>query len=128
MRLLLDTHIAIWALVDDRRLSKQARIHIEDPDNLVFVSAATIWEIAIKHSLGRFGVPFSAHDALGYFAQAGYEWLDIRPSHTAATETLPPLHTDPFDRLLIAQALTEPLRLMTHDQSLAAYSETILLV
>lgn len=126
--MLLDTHIAIWALTDDPRLSAVARAHIEGPDNLVFVSAATVWEIAIKHALGRFGVPFSGTDAVGYFEQAGYEWLDIRPSHTAATETLPPLHGDPFDRLLIAQALTEPLRLVTHDTTLAACSDTILLV
>ncbi len=128
MRLLLDTHIAIWALTDDARLSPQARSLIEAPDNLVFVSAVTVWEIAIKHALGRFGVPFSGSDAVQYFTQAGYEWLDIRPAHTAATETLPPLHADPFDRLLVAQALTEPLRLLTHDAALAPYSDTIMLV
>jgi len=128
MRLLLDTHIAIWALTDDRRLSGEARIRIGDSDNRIFVSAATIWEIAIKHALGRFGVPFSGSDALRYFSEAGYESLDILPAHAAATETLPPLHADPFDRLLIAQALTEPLRLVTHDKTLAPYSNTILLV
>lgn len=128
MRLLLDTHIAIWALTGDRRLGKEATARIADPDNHVYVSAASIWEIAIKHAQGRGAVPFSGQDALGYFAQAGYEWLDIRPEHAAATATLPPLHADSFDRLLVAQALVEPLRLLTHDQTLVPYSDTILLV
>ncbi len=128
MRLLLDTHIAIWALTADRRLGKDASARIADPDNRVFVSAVTIWEIAIKHAHGRGAVPFSGEAALGYFSEAGYEWLAIRPEHAAATEALPMLHSDPFDRLLVAQALTEPLRLMTHDQVLAPYSDTILLV
>lgn len=128
MRLLLDTHIAIWALTDDPQLSATARGLIGDADNQVFISAVSIWEIAIKHALQRFGVPFSGNDALGFFADAGYEWLDVTPAHAAATETLPPLHADPFDRLLVAQAIIEPLRLLTHDAALAPYSDTILLV
>ena len=127
MRLLLDTHIALWALAADRRLGRDARERIADPDNRVFVSAASVWEIAIKHAHGG-AVPFSGEDALRFFAEAGYEWLPIRPEHAAATEGLPRLHNDPFDRLLVAQALTEPMRLMTHDSALAAYSDTILLV
>lgn len=128
MRLLLDTHIAIWALTDDPHLGKQARGLIESADNQIFVSAVTIWEIAVKHALQRFGVPFSGSDALGYFSAAGYQWLDVTPAHAAATEALPPLHADPFDRLLVAQAIIEPLRLLTHDAALAPYSDTILLV
>ncbi len=128
MRLLLDTHVAIWALTDDPQLSGIARDLLVNADNQVFVSAVTVWEIAIKHALQRFGVPFSGEDALRYFTDAGYDWLDITPAHAAATETLPPLHADPFDRLLVAQAVTEPLRLLTHDSTLAAYSDTIMLV
>ncbi|HVR82014.1 MAG TPA: type II toxin-antitoxin system VapC family toxin [Luteimonas sp.] len=128
MRLLLDTHVAIWALTADNRLSKNASARIADPENHVFVSAVSIWEIAIKHALGRGAVPFSGEAALGYFSEAGYEWLDIRPAHAAAIEALPMLHGDPFDRMLVAQALTEPLRLLTHDQALVPYSDTILLV
>jgi PIN domain nuclease of toxin-antitoxin system len=127
VRLLLDTHIAIWALTDDPQLSATVRGLIASQDNQVFVSAVTVWEIAIKHALQRYGVPFSGNDALGYFADAGYEWLDVTPAHAAATETLPPLHADPFDRLLIAQAMIEPLRLVTHDATLASYSDTVLL-
>lgn len=128
MQILLDTHIALWALTDDRRLSANARDVVSEPDNAIWVSAASIWEIAIKHALGRSGIPFSARKAIGYFDQAGYQLLAVQPEHAAAVETLPPLHGDPFDRMLIAQALTEPLRLMTHDRVLAAYSDTVILV
>lgn len=128
MRLLLDTHIAFWALADDRRLSVHARAAIADPANEVYVSAASIWEIAIKYALGRGAIPFSATAALGYFRQAGYLLLDVKPEHAVAVESLPPHHGDPFDRLLIAQALAEPLRLLTHDHALGAYSDTVMLV
>ncbi len=128
MRLLLDTHIALWALTDDPKLGTHARGLIADVDNQVYVSAVTVWEIAIKHALRRSGVPFSGSDALGHFTNAGYRWLDVTPAHAAATEALPPLHADPFDRLLVAQAIVEPLRLLTRDAALPQYSDTILLV
>ena len=131
MRLLLDTHIAIWAIADHPGLSTKARNLIEDPDNEIVVSAATIWEIAIKHALVRGNandMPISGPEALGYFRAAGFQVLDISPAHAAAVETLPPLHSDPFDRLLVAQAMTVPLRLVTHDQSVAAYSDSIIVV
>lgn len=128
VQILLDTHIALWALVDDRRLGADARATILDPDNAVTISAASVWEIAIKRALGQSGIPFSARTAIGYFMQAGYQLLGVRPEHAAAVEALPKLHSDPFDRMLVAQALAEPLRLMTHDRALAAYSDTIILV
>lgn len=128
MRLLLDTHIALWAIVDSPRLSAMARRLIQAAENDIHVSAASIWEIAIKHSLGRGDIPISGDAALGYFRAAGYRMLPIQPEHAAAVETLEPLHADPFDRLLIAQSLTEPLRLLTHDAMVARYNDTILLV
>jgi PIN domain nuclease of toxin-antitoxin system len=131
MRLLLDTHIALWAIADHPNLSAKARRLIDDPDNQIVVSTATIWEIAIKHALGRGGpndMPISGHQALGYFRDAGFEVLDITPSHTVAIETLPPVHADPFDRMLVAQAMTVPLRLLTHDQRVAGYSDSIIMV
>lgn len=128
MRLLLDTHVAIWALIEDKRLGDRARELIANPDNAVYVSAASVWEIAIKHSLGRKAVPFSGSDALRYFSEAGFEGLDVSAQHAAASGELPPHHTDPFDRLLVAQALTEPLRLITHDKTLAPYSDSIILI
>jgi PIN domain nuclease of toxin-antitoxin system len=131
VRLLLDTHIALWAVADDRRLSAKARTLIVDPANEVVVSAASLWQIAIKHALARGApndMPVSALEALGYFREAGYELLDIAPAHVVAIETLPALHADPFDRILVAQALNVPLRLLTHDPMVASYSDSIIAV
>lgn len=128
MRLLLDTPIALWALVNSPKLSIKARRLILEPGNSVVVSAACVWEVAIKHALGRGDMPISGQEALVYFRQAGYGLLAVSPEHTAAVETLPPHHQDPFDRLLVAQALLEPLRLLTHDATLARYSDTVILV
>lgn len=124
MRLLLDTHIALWAITDSPRLPSAARALIVDPANSVHVSAATIWEIAIKHVLNRGGanaMPLSAAEALGYFRYSGYTLLPITPEHARAVEDLPPIHADPFDRALIAQAIVEPLRLLTQDPVVAGY-------
>jgi PIN domain nuclease of toxin-antitoxin system len=128
MRLLLDTHIALWAISDDPKLSGSARSLITAPENEIIVSAASIWEIAIKHSLGRSNMPVSAADVLKWFRESGYRLLAISPEHTVMVESLPSLHSDPFDRILIAQALYEPLRLLTHDALLARYSDMIILV
>jgi PIN domain nuclease of toxin-antitoxin system len=128
MNLLLDTHIALWAIADHPSLSGPARDWIGNPRYTVWVSTASLWEIAIKSSLGRGDMPVSARQALGYFQAAGYRILPIEAEHTLALEALPPLHQDPFDRLLVAQALTEPMRLITHDTQVARYSDTIVFV
>ena len=128
MKLLLDTHIALWAIADDARLSSHARELIAAPRNLVWVSSVSIWEIAIKHSLGRGDMPISGADALEFFRQSGYRMLSVSPEHAAAVESLPAHHNDPFDRLLVSQSLTEPLRLLTHDANVARYSDTVILV
>jgi PIN domain nuclease of toxin-antitoxin system len=128
LNLLLDTHIALWAIADDPRLSQQARQLIEAPTTNVWVSAASIWEIAIKHSLGRGDMPVSSEDALRYFLDSGYQILPIEAQHATAVENLPGHHQDPFDRILVAQAMTEPMRLMTHDVKVALYSDTIIKV
>ena len=128
MRLLLDTHIALWAVADDRRLSAKARSLIVDPANEIVVSTASLWEIAIKHALAPNDMPISASEALGYFRKAGYELLDISPAHVIAVEALAALHADPFDRILVAQALNVPLRLLTHDPKVASYSDSIIAV
>lgn len=127
MRLLLDTHVAIWALISPEVMPGQIQGLIADPANIVHVSAASVWEIAIKHPMARRGAPpFSGEQAIGYFRQAGYALLSVSAEHAAGVETLPPLHADPFDRLLVAQALAEPLRLVTHDAMVAAYSGTVI--
>jgi PIN domain nuclease of toxin-antitoxin system len=128
VRLLLDTHIALWAVADDRRLSAKARSLIVDPANEIVVSTASLWEIAIKHALAPNDMPISASEALGYFREAGYELLDISPAHVIAVEALAELHADPFDRIVVAQALNVPLRLLTHDPKVASYSDSIIAV
>lgn len=128
MNLLLDTHIALWAITDHPNLSTTARELILSPRATVWISVASIWEISIKHSLGRGEMPVSGKDAIRYFRDAGYQFLAIEPEHAAAIETLPKHHHDPFDRLLVAQALIEPMRLLTHDSNVARYGDTIVLV
>ena len=127
MRLLLDTHVAIWALTSPELLSDQVRDLIANPANDVHVSAVSIWEIAIKFALGKKSAPpFSGEQALAYFREAGYVMLAVTAEHAASVEDLPPLHADPLDRLLVAQALSEPLRLVTQDRKITAYSDTII--
>ena len=128
MNLLLDTHIALWAITDSPKLPSAARELIETPTSTVWVSAASVWEIAIKRALAKGDMPVSSADALRYFQQSGYHMLAITAEHTVALEALPLHHNDPFDRLLVAQALTEPLRLITHDAMVALYSDTIIKV
>jgi PIN domain nuclease of toxin-antitoxin system len=92
MRLLLDTHIALWAIADHPNLSGKARRLIDDPGNQIVVSTASVWEIAIKHALARGGpnsMPISGQEALGYFRDAGFEVLDIIPAHVTMLESLP---------------------------------------
>lgn len=126
MNLLLDTHVALWAITDNPKLQNTARELILAPKAIVWVSAASVWEIAIKHGLGRGDMPISSGDAVRYFRESGYRFLAIEPEHASAVETLAPHHQDPFDRLLVAQALVEPMRLITHDPLVARYSDTII--
>jgi PIN domain nuclease of toxin-antitoxin system len=128
VRLLLDTHVALWAIADSPRMPRRARELILSPASRVFVSAVSVWEIAIKHAFGRGDMPICGEEALAYFQEAGYFLVPISPEHAAAVERLPAHHQDPFDRLLVAQALAEPFRLVTHDQSVARYSDTAILV
>jgi len=130
VRLLLDTHIALWAIAESPQLPGKAFDLISDPENDVFISAATLWEIAIKHPLKRHvaKIPVSSTDARAYFQAAAYNFLDITSAHAVAVESLPLLHADPFDRVLVAQALTEPLHLLTHDATVARYSSSFILV
>ena len=125
MRLLLDTQIALWALTDSPKLTAPARAMILDPGNDIYFSAATIWEIAIKHSLGRRDMPVSGVEASRLMAEAGFIELPVTAAHAAAVETLAPHHADPFDRILVAQAMTVPLRLLTHDRVLPQYGDSV---
>lgn len=126
MNLLLDTHVALWAIADSPKLPKKARDLIESPRSSVWISTASVWEITIKHALGRSDMPISSRDAVQFFRESGYRFLTVEAEHAMAVEELPPHHQDPFDRILVAQALVEPMRLLTHDQMVARYSDTII--
>jgi PIN domain nuclease of toxin-antitoxin system len=128
MNILLDTQIALWALTDSPRLPDRARALIQDVDNTIYFSAASVWEISIKHQLARGDMPVSGEEAAKLFRDAGYLELPITAHHAATTAKLPLRHADPFDRMLVAQALDEPLRLLTHDRKLQTYDESIIFV
>lgn len=128
MNLLLDTHVALWAITDSPKLPLKARELILSPKTNVWISAASVWEIAIKHALGRGDMPVSGEDAARYFRESGYRFLAVEPEHAVAVEGLAAHHQDPFDRILVAQALAEPMRLMTHDPLVARYSDTIITI
>ena len=117
-RLLLDTHVFLWWLADNRALAVAAREHIGSPDNIVYVSAASVWEIAIKKSLGKLRAP---DDVEAIVEAEGFEALPISLFHAQQAGALPPLHGDPFDRMLIAQAQAEGLILISQDRRLAQY-------
>lgn len=126
MNLLLDTHIALWAITDSPKLSQKARELIESPKTTIWISVASLWEIAIKYSLGRGDMPISSQQAISYFRESGYRFFAVEAEHAVAVEELPSHHQDPFDRILVAQALIEPMRLMTYDSLVALYSDTII--
>ena len=123
MNLLLDTHVLLWWLADDGRLSREARATIRDPRSVVYVSAATAWEISIKRALGKLDAPANLDTAI---ADSGFLELPITMAHALAAGDLPDHHTDPFDRMLVAQAISEQLALVTRDEQLARYGVTLL--
>ncbi|MDQ0142888.1 type II toxin-antitoxin system VapC family toxin [Cupriavidus necator] len=122
MRLLLDTHIYLWAVADDRKLSKAARKMISEAEK-VFVSSASIWEASIKAGLGKLDA--DVNELVSAIDTSGFTELPVRAAHAALVRNLPDIHRDPFDRLLIAQAMYEPLRLLTADGHLAAYTDLV---
>jgi PIN domain nuclease of toxin-antitoxin system len=120
--LLLDTHTTLWWL-SGSALSKPARSAIADPDTTVLVSSASAWEMAIKAALGRLDMPADLGSAL---ATSGFDVLEVSLEHALAVRDLPPLHRDPFDRMLVAQALCEGAVLVTRDARLADYGVRVL--
>lgn len=125
MTFLLDTHVLLWALGNPSALNSKTRQLIQDVRNTIFVSAASVWEIAVKKALGKLEAPNNLEDTLNasHFAPLLISW-----SHAVAAGKLPPHHKDPFDRMLIAQAQHEGLTLLTHDKRLKAYDAHIHLV
>ena len=125
MRILLDTHVFLWLVNGSSRLTTQSRSLIRDADT-VTVSSATIWEIAIKIRLGKLRADLD--DLIQEMARNGFEELPVYARHAKEVAKLPPYHGDPFDRLLIAQAKSELLRLVTNDSQLARYSELVVTI
>lgn len=121
MQLLLDTHIALWALYQPESLPSPARDLLEDSDNELFVSTAAVWEVAIKHAKWPADMPTPAEAFHGHVLVAGWRVLDIDAHSAILTQTLPALHADPFDRIMIAQAVTHGVRLVTHDSKIELY-------
>lgn len=118
MRILLDSHAVVWWLSEPKRLLPVARAAIEDPGNEIYVSAATIWELGLKAAKGKLTLPVGYDEALW---SGGIEALAVTASHAVAAMELPPFHHDPFDRMLMAQAVREGLMLMTRDQMIRRY-------
>lgn len=125
MRLLLDTHLLLWWVANSGSLSEQARALISDPENTIFVSAVSLWEIWLKESLGKLHVPPDFEDKL---ALESFESLPLTGPQTRQVARLPWHHRDPFDRMLIAQAQIEDLTLLTADDRVSAYGDFVRLV
>lgn len=121
MKLLLDTHLLLWAAAEPKKLPASARRLIESPRNQPLFSAASLWEIAIKNQLGRKDFRIEPRTLRRGLLDNGYAELPVTGEHAVATDTLPPLHKDPFDRLLIAQAQVEGVLLLTADEQVAQY-------
>lgn len=126
MDLLLDTHPFIWYLNGDNQLSPHLKSIIADTSNRCFLSIASLWEIAIKNSLGKLQLNGSFHQIAGFMNDNAIELLPITFDHLQRLLSLPYHHRDPFDRIIIAQALTEALPVATKDQVLSAYGITII--
>jgi len=123
MNFLLDTHILLWWLENDSKLSGEIRSVVSDPNNLIFVSAISAWEIAIKQSLGKLTLPNNLEEALDI---SRFEVLSITLAHGIRVADLPMHHKDPFDRMLISQALVEGLTIITVDDKFKLYEVSLL--
>jgi len=127
VNVLLDTHAFLWAVTGDRRLSSPARTLIEDGENQVFLSAVSMWEIVLKARAGKLHVEGSVAKVLEeQMRQARISPLAIYPAHVLRVAALPPIHKDPFDRLLIAQAQSENLALVTRDPEIRRYTVQVI--
>lgn len=128
MRLLVDTHLLLWAAASSSRLPREARALIEDSANEVYYSAASIWEIAIKSALRRKDFRVDVPALLAALPRMGFVELPVTGAHAARVARLANIHRDPFDRLLVAQSVAEPLTLLTNDALLARYGDGIRVV
>lgn len=125
MRLLLDTHVLLWALSDEKRLSAEAQQKLLDETNDVFVSTVSLWEAAIKKSIGKLDLNLTTLER--QCGESGFTWTTVMPTDAYTVADLPWHHRDPFDRMLIAQATNGSLTLVTSDAKLSAYDVDVLL-
>ena len=121
MRILLDTHLLLWAMAASRKLSRAVKSQLLDPHNDIYYSAASLWEIAIKRGLQRTDFKLDIDALMAALEASGFLELPITAAHAVGVARLPPIHKDPFDRLLVAQSMAEPLTLLTNDALLADY-------
>lgn len=118
---LIDTHIVLWWFTNDKQLTKKIKNEIADPENHILVSAATMWEISVKKSLGKLKAPADLKNII----ESEFEFLSINADHAQQVEHLPLIHNDPFDRLIIAQCMVEKLALITADTIIPRYDISI---
>ncbi len=121
MRILLDTHLLLWAMAASQKLPRAVKSQLLDPGNEVYYSAASVWEIAIKRGLRRAQFRIDIDDLLNALRESGFLELPVDARHAAGVAHLPPIHKDPFDRLLVAQSMAEPMTLLTNDKIVAEY-------
>jgi len=132
MKILLDTHIAIWAVTDSQLLSVKAKSMLEDENNEVFYSVASIWETVLKHSLHPNQIPVDGDELESFCERTGFRVLPILSRHAVTVKTLhlrdgAPPHKDPFDKILLAQAKADGLKFMTHDEKIPYYDENFII-
>ena len=125
MKLLFDTHLLLWAITDDRRLSARVRALMSDPANECLYSAASVWEVAIKNGVPKRSLGIPAEAFRREVEAAGFRPLAVSPAHAAAVESLTHVHEDPFDRVLVAQARAENCTLLTADSVLPDYGDPV---
>jgi PIN domain nuclease of toxin-antitoxin system len=125
MRFLLDTHLLIWSQIDSKRISARTRRLMEDEGNDLYFSVVSLWEIGVKRALKRPEFNIDPRLLRGELLSEGYTELTVSAEHALAVERLPPLHKDPFDRLLLCQTLVEGLTLLTKDEEILAYPVSV---
>jgi len=128
MRILLDTHLLLWAMGASRKLPRTVRARLLDPANDIYYSAASLWEIAIKSGLRRKNFRVDIEALLAALRESGFVELPITAVHAAGIAKLPAIHKDPFDRLLVAQSMAEPMTLLTNDSVLRDYWDGVSVV
>jgi PIN domain nuclease of toxin-antitoxin system len=126
LKILLDTHVFLWFFDGDPRMSRKARTALTDPANEPFISAASVWEMTVKASLGRLQLPLAVGDYVAEKILRGFHVLPLELPHAARVQTLPFIHQDPFDRMIVAQALVENMPLVSADTYIRQYPVTVL--